>query len=154
MENENELNENDGGKLRKLYEDSLKKNKEMSDRLAAMEARERTSSVEKALSDKGFNPKLAKFVPVEDGSDPARLDTWIKDNSELFGTPNPPTEEPGGQSSVDPAAQAEYAKIQQVSQNGTHAVSDVSAMVSQIKNTKTRAELDSLMANLAGKLGA
>lgn len=153
MENENELNENDGGKLRKLYEDSLKKNKEMSDRLAAMEARERTSSVEKALSDKGLNPKLAKFVPAEDGSDPARLDTWIKENSELFGTPASAEETPGGQSSVDLAAQAEFAKIQQVSQNGTHAVSDVAALQAQIRNTKTPAELDALMANLAGKLG-
>ncbi len=147
-ENENEMN--DGGALRKQLEDALKKNKEMTDRLAAMEARERTSSVEKVLAERGLNPKLAKFVSQEDASDEARIDAWIKDNAELFGTSTPPEGQSSGETSVAPEAQLAHARIQQVSQNGAHAVSDVSALQEQIKNAKNPAELAAIMNRLAG----
>ena len=148
MENENELN--DGGALRKQLEDALKKNKEMADRLAAVEARERTQSVEKALSERGLNPKLAKFVSQEDGSDPARLDTWIKENAELFGAGTAPEAQTSGQPSVTPEQAEAHKRIQQVSQNGAHTVSDVSALQSQIKNAESPEALYSMMANLIG----
>lgn len=154
MENENEPT-NDGGALRKQLEDALKKNKEMSDRLAAMEARERTQSVEKALSEKGLNPKLAKFVSSEDGSDPARLDAWIKENADLFGMGEntAPEAQSSGQPSVDPATAEAFKRIQNVSQNGAHTVSDMSALQAQIKNANSPAELNNLMANILGQLG-
>lgn len=149
MENENEMT-NDGGALRKQLEEALKKNKEMTERLTAMEARERTSSVEKVLAERGLNPKLAKFVSQEDASDEARIDAWIKDNAELFGTSTPPEGQSPGETSVTPEAQLAHARIQQVSQNGAHAVSDVSALQEQIKNAKNPAELAAIMNRLAG----
>lgn len=142
----NEGNESEGGALRKQLEKALKANKEMSDKLASMEATQRTSLVEKALSEKGLSPKLAKFVSAEDGSDPARLDTWIKENAELFGTPNPPAGETGGQPSVDAETQNAFGQIQKVSESGSHVVTDMAALNQQIKNAKNPAELEQIMA--------
>lgn len=152
MENENELN--DGGALRKQLEDALKKLKDMGTELQSLKDEKRTMSVEKALSERGLNPKLAKFVSQEDGSDPARLDAWIKDNADLFGgTGTPPEGQTSGQTSVDAATAQEFQRIQQVSQNGAHNVSDVSALQAQIKNANNPAELNNLMANILGQLG-
>jgi hypothetical protein len=146
VENENELNQNDGGALRKQLEDALKKNKEMSDRLAAVEARERTSTVEKTLSEKGLNPKLARFVSAEDGSDPARLDTWIKENAELFGAGTAAEAQAPAQPSVDAAAQNAFTQIQKVSENGAHAVTDLAAVKAQMLAAKNQTEFDAVMA--------
>lgn len=139
----------DGGKLRKMYEDALKEKKALAEKVAALEAKERTQTVEKFFSEKGLNPKLAKFVSDEDAADPARLDAWVKDNAELFGTPNPPVEETGGESSVPAEAQAAHSAIQNVSANGAHAVSDVSAIQARIKAAKNPAELDAIMAQFS-----
>lgn len=139
----------DGGKLRKMLEDALKEKKALAEKVADFESKARTQSVEKALSEKGLNPKLAKFVPADDAADPARLDAWVKDNAELFGTPNPPTEETGGETSVSPEGQAAHTAIQNVSANGAHAVSDVSAIQARIKAAKNPAELDAIMAQFS-----
>lgn len=141
-----ELNEGtDGGKLRKMYEDALKKNKEMSDKLASLETSVRTQSVEKALAEKGLSPKLAKFVSAEDGSDPVRLDAWVKENAELFGAAKAPEDVTSGQPSVDSATADAFGRIQQVSESGSHVVTDLAALNNQIKNAKTPAELEQLM---------
>lgn len=140
-------NGTDGGALRKQLEKVLADNKALSEKLTSFESQARTQSVEKALSEKGLNPKLARFVSAEDGSDPARLDTWIKENSELFGTPAAPAAgEPAGQPSVSDTAAQAFSQIQKVSESGSHVVTDLAALNQQIKNAKNPAEFDALLA--------
>lgn len=149
MADENDFDGQDGGALRKQLEKVLADNKALSEKLTAFEMRERTSAVEKALSEKGLNPKLARFVSAEEGSDPAKLDAWIKDNADLFGPAQPAegagTTEPQGKPSVPQEAATAYNAIQKVSENGAHTVVDLSSLQAQIKAAKDPAELNALL---------
>lgn len=143
MTENNEINEpQDGGALRKQLEKVLADNKALTEKLTGFEVKERTRSVESFLSEKGLNPKLAKFVPAEDASDQTRLDAWIKDNSELFGAPAAQGEgDPGGGSSVPETEQSAWRQIQDASANGAQPVGDMSAAVAKLKGVRTDAEL-------------
>ena len=140
-------NANDGGALRKQLEKTLADNKALAEKLAAFEAKERTATVAESLKSKGLNPKLAKFVSPEDAADPSRLDAWIKDNADLFGTAQnaPEVTEPPAASSVPADAQAAFTQIQRVTENGSHAVTDLSAIQAQMRAAKDPAEFDALM---------
>jgi hypothetical protein len=152
VEDENMNETNDGGALRKQLEKVLADNKALTEKLTGLEAKERIRSVESVLVEKGLNPKLAKFVPAEDGVDPARMDNWIKENAELFGTPagSGEGEQLSGQPSVDPGTAQAFKQIQQVSQNGAHAVTDASAVLNQMKSAKDPAAFEALMAQYRG----
>jgi hypothetical protein len=140
-------NSNDGGALRKQLEAALAKLKDRDEKLAALEAKERTRAVESVLSERGLNPKLAKFVSPEAASDPAQLDAWIKENGELFAPTagSSGSGEPGGTSAVPEGEQQSWRQIQQVSANGSQPVTDLSAAVTQMKGVKNDAELNALL---------
>jgi hypothetical protein len=141
----NETNDEqlDGGKLRKLYEESLKSKKELENKLAELESRERGRSVESFLQAKGLNPKLAKFVPP-DAVDEEKLNGWLEENKDLFGSA-PAGEEPGKMSLPQESANA-FKQIQQVSEAGNIQTVDLASLQSQIGATKNMDELRSLMA--------
>jgi hypothetical protein len=140
-------NGNDGGALRKQLEAALAKLKEKDAKLADFEARERTRTVESALSERGLNPKLAKFVPADAATDLAQLDAWIKDNSDLFvpAASNSGPGESGGTSAVPEGEQAAWRQIQAASANGSQPVTDLSAAVTQMKGVKNDSELNALL---------
>jgi hypothetical protein len=133
----------DGGKLRKLYEESLKSKKELETKLAELEAKERGRSVESFLQAKGLNPKLAKFVPADAG-DEEKLNAWVEDNKDLFGAPVA-SEEPGKPSLPEESAKA-FSQIQQVSEAGNIQTVDLNSLQAQIGATKNMDELRQLMA--------
>lgn len=140
----------DGGKLRKLYEKALEDKKTLTDKVTVFESKERLRSVESALSEKGLNPKLARFVPAEEGSDPARLDTWLKDNADLFAPATKNDDDSadtndGGASSIPTGTAEAFTKIAKVSENGSHSVVDLSALQAQMANVKTEAEFNALV---------
>lgn len=147
MSDENEFESNeavDGGKLRKMYEEALKKNKELSENLSKFEARERARDVESFLRDKGLNPKAAKFVPAD-----ADLESWVSENADLF----PNATQGGGEGSGEAEGQslsesnaAAFDQIQKVNASGANQTVDLAALQSQIKNSKDPAALEALMA--------
>lgn len=151
MVSDNEFDgELDGGKLRKLYEKSLEEKKALTDQVNDYQSKERTRSIESALSEKGLNPKLARFVPAEEGSDPARLDTWLKENGDLFAPVEKNDDDPadsndGGASSIPTGTAEAFTKIAKVSENGSHSVVDLSALQAQMANVKTEAEFNALV---------
>ncbi len=145
---------NDGGALRKQLEKVLADNKALTEKLSGLETKERTRSIESALAEKGLNPKLARFVSAEDGSDPTKLDAWIKENAELFGSTSVReggSEDPG-KTSVDEDSARAYGQMQQVSQSGSHATPDAASLAARIKAAKNPAELNALLASISGQM--
>jgi hypothetical protein len=149
-ENE-EFNANDGGALRKQLEKALAEQKEMAEKLKAYEARERMSSVGDVLAKKGFNSKLARFVPDEVGADEAKIDAWLKDNADVF-TPQAGTEGesgdqvPGGEPNAPQGAAEAFNRIEAVNASGKAATVDLDSVMAKIKAAKDPAELDALLA--------
>lgn len=83
-------------KLRAAYERQKKQNAEQASQLAQLTARERERTLSETLSDKGVNPKLAKFYPADRETTPEKVEEWLNENAEVFGqapaprTPAPP----------------------------------------------------------------
>jgi len=78
--------------LRDALEKAQEQNKQLADRLAKFEQREREVQLGKALESKGLNPKIAGLIPAD--ADPEK---WVDEFGGLFA----PTT-PGG----EPAAEA------------------------------------------------
>src|SRR5258708_14594245 len=70
-------------KLRKAYDRQKKQNEELLAKQAAYDVRERERALKDTLSAKGLNPKLAQFYTGE--SDPEKIESWLKDNADVFG---------------------------------------------------------------------
>lgn len=59
-------------------------NKQLKAKLVEFENAARKSRVEKALTTKGFDPKVADLVPPEVASDESALDKWLTEKEGLF----------------------------------------------------------------------
>lgn len=145
----------DGGGLRKELERVLAANKELRDKVTGFEGVQRTREAESFLSDRGLNPKLAKFVPAEAVGDPRAMDNWVKENADLFPATSSQSEapvqqetapdEPLGEPSISAGSREAWSKIERVAANGTVQSVDVAALESQIAQAKNPAELMALM---------
>jgi hypothetical protein len=95
-ENPAELEGTEGiANLRKAYERKAKQEKELRDKLAALESRERERTLSDVLSAHGANAKLAKFYPANGESTPEAVEAWLTENAEVFGqtrTPQAPAQ--------------------------------------------------------------
>jgi hypothetical protein len=112
-------------KLRAAYDRKAKAEKELRDKLAALETRERVRTLGETLSDKGANPKLAAFYPADRDSTPEKVEEWLNENAEVFGqTPAPRTPAPP---QVSPELREMYEQFQSPGLN-TPAQSDVQAI--------------------------
>ncbi len=112
-------------KLRAAYERKAKAEKELRDKVIAMESRERERTLSETLSSKGANPKLAAFYPADRESTPEKVEEWLVEYGDVFGhtpaarTPNPPQ--------VSPELQAMYEQFQAPGMN-TPAQSEIDAI--------------------------
>lgn len=101
--------------LRKAYERKAKAEKELREKLAALESRERERTLSETLSEKGVNPKLAKFYPAGLDTTPEKVEEWLNENAEVFGqAPAPRTPAPP---QVSPELQRTYEQFQQPGMN-------------------------------------
>jgi hypothetical protein len=112
-------------KLRAAYDRKVKAEKELRDKLAKLETRERERTLSETLSDKGANPKLAAFYPADREGTPEKVEEWLNENAEVFGqAPAPRTVTPP---QVSPELQAMYEQFQAPGLN-TPVQDDVSAI--------------------------
>lgn len=149
-ENETTNAATDGGAMRKQLEDALAANKELGDKLKTFEAKEKLSSVGDALSAKGYAKSVAKFVPDDVGSDPVKLDAWLKDNLDVFAPTGESAAEGapeanGVANAPEGAAQA-FNKIEAINSAGKNSAPNLDSLQAQMKACKTPAELDTLLA--------
>jgi hypothetical protein len=71
--------------LRKAYDRKVKAEKELREKLANLESRERERTLSETLSAKGVNPKLAKLYPAGQEATPEKVDEWLNEYAEAFG---------------------------------------------------------------------
>lgn len=66
--------------LRDAYEKQKAQNAALEKQVQELMAKDRKREIEDALSEKGINAKVAKFIPVD-----MPLEDWLQENGELFG---------------------------------------------------------------------
>jgi len=71
--------------LRKAQRAADKRAKELEAEVQTLRAEKRKDLVANFLSEKGLNPKIAKFIPADTEINAEALNTWLDDNAELFG---------------------------------------------------------------------
>lgn len=140
--------------LRKAYERKSKAEKDLREKLAALESRERERTLSETLSDKGANPKLAKFYPADREGTPEKVEEWLAENAEVFG--QAPAPKLPATPQVSPELQNMYEQFQQPGMN-TPSQDDISA----IKNYQfgdprgdSEAELQKFMSFMRNNPGA
>lgn len=71
--------------LRRLEKEQSKKIKELEQQLGSYKVAERESTVQYVLESMGVNPKIAKFIPQDIEVNVDSVETWVKDNADVFG---------------------------------------------------------------------
>ena len=128
--------EPDGMKnLRAAYDRKVKAEKDLKDKLAALEARDRERTLSEVLRSKNLNPKLAQFYPANGEVSEEKIGEWLAANADVFGAPSP-TPKPN----VDQIPQELRDAYEQFQQPfGSPADQD---LISQIKNFKVETDED------------
>lgn len=91
-----------------------KANKELTAQLAELAKQSRTKTVEETVKNKGYDPKVASFIP-ETLTDSAAVEKWLEDHGGMFvkaGQQQQPPEDAG--STFPPEMMAQFAAIQNV----------------------------------------
>lgn len=73
--------------LREWAEKQKKQNDELADKLAKIEAEQRSTTIVKALKDKGVNEKVASFYPSTEPATPEAIEKWVGQYADVFGGP-------------------------------------------------------------------
>lgn len=124
-------------KVRRAERAKDKRVKELEAELEQLRNFQRETLVSKVLSEKGVNPKIAKFIPSSLEVSSEAISTWLDEYAELFGiTQNQPQQ----QTSIDPQDLAALRQIDAVTSN---AISPeyVNDAYSVINNAQSQEEL-------------
>jgi len=119
-------------KLRKAYDRQKKQNEELAAKMADYDARERERALKDTLSAKGLNPKIAQFYTGE--SDPEKIESWLKDNADVFGLSSAETNQ-------EPAVSQELIDAYQQFQNPASNTANQS-LIDQIGNFQMNTQED------------
>ena len=122
-------------KLRAKIKELQKERDELADKFAEFEKKERTENLASTLESKGYNPKIAAFVP-EDASTPEALDEWLNEFGDVFGG------QPQAQQ-APPAQAAEINRMAAAEQGATMA--PPADIMARIDNAESMEELMSVL---------
>jgi len=106
-------NDNSPAGLRKALKEQKKQNKELNERLAALESANYGTNVRDALSARGLNPGVAKFYPKDRPTTDDSVDEWVEDNRAVFGFKAKASPETA-QSDIPTNVQAGYGVLKQL----------------------------------------
>ena len=76
-------------KVRRAERSKDKQLKELQAELEALRKFQRETTISQVLSEKGVNPKVAKFIPADIEMSSDSINNWLTDNGELFGVTSP-----------------------------------------------------------------
>jgi hypothetical protein len=76
-------------KVRRAERAKDKQLKELQSELEALRKFQRETTISQVLSEKGVNPKVAKFIPADIEMSSDSISNWLTDNGELFGVAAP-----------------------------------------------------------------
>lgn len=129
--------------LRKVIKDGKKVNDELSTELKTLRPTVRKTQLSNELEKLGIkNPKIASLVPSDVEPTEASVKAWVDEYGEIFGvTAGEPDKnsgeqstESGGTTSIDPAAAAQFERIQsQASQSGVTTPDAESAQIAMLQ---------------------
>jgi len=132
----------DGGinQLRKVNRALEKRAKELEQELLGLKSQTRQRTVKDVLQAKGFNPKIAAFVPADIDTSEEAINNWISEYGDVFGAVTQAENQPT-QQSQDVTAQA---RINNMVATGQAPNLDTDSM-SRVLQAKSRDELDALL---------
>ena len=76
-------------KVRRAERAKDKQVKELQAELESLRKFQREATISQVLSEKGVNPKVAKFIPADIEMSSDSIGNWLTDNGELFGVAAP-----------------------------------------------------------------
>jgi hypothetical protein len=76
-------------KLRRAERSKDKRVKELEAELESLRKFQREATVSQILSEKGVNPKVAKFLPADIDLSSDGISAWLEENGEIFGVAAP-----------------------------------------------------------------
>jgi hypothetical protein len=76
-------------KVRRAERAKDKQLKELQSELEALRKFQREATISQVLTEKGVNPKVAKFIPADIEMSSDSISNWLTDNGELFGVAAP-----------------------------------------------------------------
>jgi hypothetical protein len=132
----------DGGinQLRKVNRALEKRAKELEQELLGLKSQTRQRTVKDVLQAKGFNPKIAAFVPADIDTSEEAINNWINEYGDVFGAVTQ-AETQSTQQNHDVTAQA---RINNMVATGQAPNLDTDSM-SRVLQAKSRDELDALL---------
>ena len=76
-------------KVRRAERAKDKQLKELQSELEALRKFQREATISQVLTEKGVNPKVAKFIPADIEMSSDSISNWLTDNGDLFGVAAP-----------------------------------------------------------------
>ena len=76
-------------KVRRAERAKDKQLKELQSELEALRKFQREATISQVLTEKGVNPKVAKFIPADIEMSSDSISNWLTDNGEIFGVAAP-----------------------------------------------------------------
>jgi len=138
VSNNGRLSEDDTlQKVRRAERAKDKRVKELEAELDSLRGFQRETLVSKVLSEKGINPKVAKFIPSSLEVSSEAISAWLDENGEIFGIIQ---NEPQQQMGIDPQDLAALRQIDQVT-SGAISPDHVNDAFSMISNAQSQEEL-------------
>jgi hypothetical protein len=122
-------------KLRRAERSKDKRVKELEAELESLRKFQRETTVSQVLSEKGVNPKVAKFLPADIELSSDGISAWLEEYGEIFGVAAPVK-----QSAVDLNDMAALRQIDAVT-SGAISPDDVSDAFSIMNNAESAEEL-------------
>jgi hypothetical protein len=122
-------------KLRRAERSKDKRVKELEAELESLRKFQRETTVSQVLSEKGVNPKVAKFLPADIDLSSDGINAWLEEHGEIFGVSAPVK-----QSAVDPSDLAALRQIDAVT-SGAISPDDVNDAYSIMNNASSAEEL-------------
>jgi hypothetical protein len=122
-------------KVRRAERAKDKQLKELQSELEALRKFQREATISQVLSEKGVNPKVAKFIPADIEMSSDSISNWLTDNGELFGVAAPTQ-----QNAVDGNDLAALRQIDAVT-SGAISPDDVHDAFSIMNNAESAEEL-------------
>jgi hypothetical protein len=121
--------------LRKADRAKSKRIKELEGELESLRNFQRQSVVSSVLNERGVNPKIATFIPLDVANDPESIGQWLDEHGEVFGV-----QQRVQQPMVD---QENLSTLRQIDAVTGSALSpdDVNDMFSRLNNAQSAEEL-------------
>ena len=141
-DDEDDETTNDSGisQLRKVNRALEKRAKELEQELLGLKSQTRQRTVKDVLQAKGYNPKIAAFIPADIDTSEEAINNWINEYGDVFGVATQ-AENQSTQQSADVTAQA---RINNMVATGQAPSLDQDAM-SRVLQAKSRDDLDALL---------